>query len=374
MSSKPENAVEAELQKLVGSNRVPGIQYTVVDADGIRFQHQSGMSDVARKTPVAPATTFMASSSTKVITAAAVLKLVEIGKLRLDDPLTAYYAEHPYGKDVTVRHLLAQTSGIPNPLPLEWIHRIQDHDRYDENRELQETMRQNAKLRWIPGEKYGYSNISYWLLGKVIESASRNSYVEYLRKNVFEPLDVNDTEAGFEVDIMRHAVGYQTKVSLVGLSLYLMMDRRMIADTVQGRFSLLPVYMNGPAYGGLICTATGFARFLQDLLRPTPRLFSATTRDLLLTKQLTNGGHDTGMTLGFRTGRLGNDMYYGKPGGGPGFRSNVRIYPLRKIAVAWMANETGVSENEMNSISDLLDRHWCVPAKTETDLFSHRDQ
>jgi CubicO group peptidase (beta-lactamase class C family) len=177
-------------------------------------------------------------------------------------------------------------------------------------------------------------------------------------------LEIKDSDAGFEIDAKRHATGYQTKVSVLGLSLYLMMDRRMIADSLQGRFSLLAVYMNGPAYGGLICTATGFARFLQDLLRANPQLFSATTRDLLLTKQLTNGGHETGMTLGFRIARLGNDMYYGKPGGGPGFRSNVRIYPHRGIAVAWLANETGASENEMNSISDLVDRHWLTPAET----------
>jgi CubicO group peptidase (beta-lactamase class C family) len=265
---------------------------------------------------------------------------------------------------VTVRHLLAQTSGIPNPLPLKWVHPIKDHDRYDENRVLQETMRRNAKLRWIPGEKYGYSNISYWLLGKVIESVSGGTYAEYLRAHVFGPLEIKDTEAGFHIDVARHATGYQTKLSLLGLSLYFMMDRRMLGDTVQGRFSLLPVYMNGPAYGGLICTATGFARFLQDLLRAKPRLFSATTKDLLLTKQLTNGGHDTGMTLGFRTGRLGNDTYYGKPGGGPGFRSNVRIYPNRGIGIAWLANETGASENEMNAISDLVDRHWLTPAET----------
>ena len=177
-------------------------------------------------------------------------------------------------------------------------------------------------------------------------------------------MEIRDSEAGFHIDLERHATGYQAKISLLGLSLYFMMDRRMLGDTVQGRFSLLPVYMNGPAYGGLICTATGLARFLQDLLRAKPRLFSATTRDLFLTKQLTNGGDDTGMTLGFRTGRLGNDMYYGKPGGGPGFRSNVRIYPHRGIAVAWLANETGISENEMNSISDLVDRHWLTPTET----------
>jgi hypothetical protein len=130
------------------------------------------------------------------------------------------------------------------------------------------------------------------------------------------------------------------------------MNRRLLGESVKGYRSLMPVYMDGPAYGGLICTATAFGLFLQDLLRPEPRLFSSQTRDLLFEQQV------TGMSLGWRIGRIEDEPYYGKPGGGPGFRSNVRIYPRVGLGVAWLANETGISESQMNSVSDAIDHHW----------------
>jgi D-alanyl-D-alanine carboxypeptidase len=136
------------------------------------------------------------------------------------------------------------------------------------------------------------------------------------------------------------------------------MDRSMIGKRSHGHTALLPVYMNGPAYGGLICTATGLALFLQDLLRPDPRIFSAATRELFFAQQATNIGRPIPMSVGWRLGRLEDETYLGKPGGGPGFRSNVRLYPKSGLAVAWLANETGVSETHANIVSDLVDRHW----------------
>ncbi|HEX4998858.1 MAG TPA: serine hydrolase domain-containing protein [Terriglobia bacterium] len=351
--------VRTTLDQLVTRGRLPGIQYAVVDRNGVQFEYQAGIADLAVDKPVSAGTTFMASSSTKVITAAAILQLVEKNRVALDRPLSAYYSAHPYGDRVTIRHLLAQTSGIPNPLPLKWLHLVSDHDRYDEESALKQVMSRRPRRVSEPGEQYSYSNISYWLLGKVIESVSGRSYEEYVREHIFDALGVRAEAASFQIkDPGRHARGYQKFFSLVGLSLYLLMDRRVIGETVRGYATVLPVYMNGPAYGGLICTASGFALFLQDMLRSEPRLLASETRDLFLTEQTTTSGRPTGMTLGWRVGALQGEPWYGKPGGGPGFRSNVRLYPGPGIGVAWLANETGVNEQQMNAISDSMDRHW----------------
>jgi D-alanyl-D-alanine carboxypeptidase len=354
--------VRDKLDQLINRNRIPGIQYTVVDSSGVRFEHHAGLADIETNRQVSDDTTFMASSATKVITAAAALQLVERQKIELDKPLSAYYTSHPYTDKVTIRHLLAQTSGIPNPLPLKWLHRADEHERFNEERALQETLRLHSKLTSPPGERYSYSNISYWLLGKAIESGSGRSYSQYVKENIFDPLGIFPSAASFQIENdAAHATGYQKLLSLQGLVLYLLMDRRLLGKTVRGYRSVLPVYMNGAAYGGLICTTTAFASFLQDLLRPTPRIFSARTRDLFLKPQVTNKGHETRMTLGWRIGHLENEPYYGKPGGGPGFRSNLRVYPRLGLGIAWLANETGVSESQMNSLSDTIDRDWFKP-------------
>jgi hypothetical protein len=64
------------------------------------------------------------------------------------------------------------------------------------------------------------------------------------------------------------------------------------------------------------------------------------------------------MSLGWRIGSFHGQPYFGKPGGGPGFQSNVRIYPRKGIGTAWMANETGVNERNINAITDVFDSHW----------------
>lgn len=351
--------VRHELDQLIARKQLPGIQYTVVDANAVRFEHQAGFADLGNRKAVSPETTFMASSSTKVITAAAILQLIERQRIELDTPLSAYYASHPYTDRVTIRQLLAQTSGIPNPLPLKWIHRTDEHDAFDEQRALQEALQRHSKLKSTPGQEYRYSNISYWLLGKAIESVTGRSYSQYIKDEIFGPLGISSFAASFRIENpAAHATGYQKRFSGQGLLLYLLMDRSFLGEAVNGYRALVPVYMNGAAYGGLLCTATGFALFLQDLLRPTPRLFSAETRELFLTPQVTNEGLESGMSLGWRLGRLENERYYGKPGGGPGFRSNVRLYPRLGIGVAWLANETGASAAQMDSLSDALDRHW----------------
>ncbi len=352
-----ESQIQDNLKQFVSRGDLSGIQYAVVDTAGFRTNLEAGKSDLRSDRPVRANDTFMASSTTKVITALAILQLVERERIRLEDSASRY-AEHPYGDSITIRHLLAQTSGIPNPLPLRWIHLVSEHAGFDENAAFQKTVKRHSRLLFTPGTRYAYSNISYWLLGRIVTSASAQSFQSYVQENIFSPLASEQISAGFSIDASHHATGYQKKLSPLGIVLYFMIDRRMIDSSEQGRFRFHPVYMNGPAYGGLICSASWLTRFLEDMLRPTPRLCSASTRDLLLTPQQTSDGRACGMTLGWRTGNLHGEPYFGKPGGGPGFQSNVRLYPGKGIGTAWMANETGINERKINAISDALDAHW----------------
>jgi CubicO group peptidase (beta-lactamase class C family) len=112
--------IAALLEKMVREGEVPGIQYLVVTKDRSLFQAAAGMRDVATGQPMERSTLQMAYSTTKVVTAVAAMQLVEAGKLGLDRPLDAYFAAHPSGGGVTIRSLLAQTSGVPNPMPATW--------------------------------------------------------------------------------------------------------------------------------------------------------------------------------------------------------------------------------------------------------------
>jgi len=349
------------LDRLIHSNRIPGIQYLVVDDQTIQFEYAGGKRDIRANLPVTPQTTFMASSTTKTLTAAAVLQLIERGRLELDKRLSSYYPNHPYGTQVTIRNLLNQTSGIPNPLPLKWLHKMEEHADFDEDMALQKIMREHPRLAFTPGDRYAYSNISYWLLGKVIQAASGQDYCEYLRQNICAPLRINPEEMScFIHDPAQHARGYQRRYSLPGVLLPLLMDKTLLEGTEAGWVRLKPVYMNGPAYGGLIGTARGFSLFLRDQLRAEPILFGPDTRKRFFSHQKNNRGRDIETTLGWHRGRVADISYYGKPGGGPGFQSNIRVYPERGIATVWFVNKTGISENAINKFTDALDRYFLI--------------
>lgn len=164
------------INRRVKSNDSPGIQYIVLNPKSTVFSYPGGWADVIASRPMQPSTTMMIYSMTKTFTAAAVLQLVEQGIVALDEPVTKFVSDIPYGNQVTIRHLLSQTSGIPNPIPLRWVHLVEEHAMFDEHAAFQKILAENAKLDFAPGKKYGYSNISYWLLGRIVEKASGSSY------------------------------------------------------------------------------------------------------------------------------------------------------------------------------------------------------
>ncbi|MDH3326947.1 MAG: beta-lactamase family protein [Gammaproteobacteria bacterium] len=344
------------LDRKIKEDKIPGLQYTVLDDSNLIFEYSSGFRDLRKKDPVTSNTAFMLNSSTKVFTAAAILQLVEKGQVDLDHRLSKYYSDHPYSNEITIRHLLSQTSGIPNPLPLKWLHLKENHSKFDEKRALVNILADNASLSFPPGEKYGYSNIAYWLLGKVIEAVSGETYCDYLRHHVFDPLKITSSELGCTIpDDNTLAVGYQKKYSFFSIFLYFSGVSTFFSDTQDGYLAFKQIYHNGPSYGGLYGSGQGIAKFLSDMLSENPVVFGREMRDLFFTKQATSTGEPVAMTLGWRTGSINNISYFEKPGGGPGGHSNIRIYPDKKMATIFLINKTEVSESTISQRSNYLD-------------------
>jgi len=329
-------AVRDRLERLAG--RLPGVQYAMTDARALRFEHCVGFADLRARLPVRPATRFMAASCTKVVTAAAIRSLVDDGRVALDGSLSDYVPDHPYGRQITVRQLLAHTAGVPNPLPLNWLHRLEDAT-FDEDSALAAVMSAHPRLRGRPGERYRYSNIGYWLLGKVIERASGSRYARYVEDTLFEPLAIPPGELRFAIDHPALlARGYERAWSSLGLFARLTVGASL-RDGSDGRWlRFARVAMNGPPYGGLFATAQGFCAFLRaELARPPED------------------------ALGWRAGTVAGAAFLGKPGGGPGFSGEVRLYPDRGVATAWFANRMAISEAKIVAITDGIDACWFGP-------------
>jgi CubicO group peptidase (beta-lactamase class C family) len=97
--------------------------------------------------PVTPRTTFHCFSTTKPVTALAVLQLVMEGRVFLDEPLATYLPELPYRNGATVRQVLSHQAGFPNPLPLSWVHADADHASFDASGFLERVLREISHVR-----------------------------------------------------------------------------------------------------------------------------------------------------------------------------------------------------------------------------------
>lgn len=333
--------VRDRLEALVGRSKTPGLQYLVLDRDHTLFEYDGGWADIRHHGPMAPGTTMMAYSMSKTITAAAVLQLVERGRLSLNDPIEKFHPT-PYGPGITLRHLLAHLSGIPNPIPLRWVHPAAEHAAFDERASLEAEMLAHPRLVFSPGARYRYSNIGYWLLGSIVERASGQPFIAYVAERVLAPLEIPEAALGYVIpDPARHAHGYLEKYSLMNLAKRLLIDRRFIGDYEGSWLRIEPHYLNGPAFGGLVGTARGFGSFLQDQLRPRSALFDNPTRELLYTAQRTTARRAVPMTLGWHIGDLNGLPFYYKEGGGGGFHCEMRVYRVSRIATIIMTNATG---------------------------------
>ena len=131
---------------LISASKTPGIQYVVVDSAHVLFEYDGGWAGIARRVLMDSTTTMMAYSMSKTITAAAVLQLVESNRVGLDTPVVRYLDSIPYGSEVTVRELLAHTSGLPNPIPLRWVHPAARHATFDERPALASVLREHPHL------------------------------------------------------------------------------------------------------------------------------------------------------------------------------------------------------------------------------------
>jgi D-alanyl-D-alanine carboxypeptidase len=354
-------SARAALDSLVRDSKVPGIQYLVVTAETAVFDYAGGWADIAGRRPMTPETTMMAYSMSKTITAAAVLQLVEAQKVGLDDPVTKYVDGLPYGSGITIRELLCHTSGIPNPIPLRWAHPVERHNTFNESAALAAVLSENSRLKSAPDTKYAYSNIGYWLLGRVVERASGEAFTDYVTGHLLRPLGIASHELGYAVaDPARHARGYLEKYSWMNLFKGLLVDRELVGGYEDRWLQIRAHYLNGPAFGGLIGSARGFGRFLQDQLRPHSKLFSDTTRARFYETQRTTAGTPVAMTLGWHVSALDNTAFYYKEGGGGGFHCMMRVYPALGIASVVMTNATGFNVRRFLDRTD--PRFWTALA------------
>lgn len=202
--------VDELLRVRAKEDNIPGIAAVVIRRGKIVGTHTFGVASLEFNVPVTNNTVFEIGSVSKQITAAAIMLLVEDGKLSLDEPISKYMPQVPQSwTDVTVRHLLNHTSGIRSYSSLTGfeLSNLMKADNFIEKLAIH-------PLEFSPGSKYKYNNSGYNLAAYLIETASGMSYMDFLRIRIFRPLEMNlsgDRDPQFI--IKNRATGYEWKES-----------------------------------------------------------------------------------------------------------------------------------------------------------------
>jgi CubicO group peptidase (beta-lactamase class C family) len=184
-------AMEAFLSARTETGAVPGLSVSVVKSDRMVWAKGFGFADLATSSPATPQTNYLWFSMTKIVTATAVLRLAESGKLDLDAPADEYFrglkvVSQPV--PVTVRQLLNHSSGLANPLPIRWV-RPADAPDPDRSAFVRRLLAKHRRLKSVPGERASYSNLGYLVLGEVISEVTGASYEEYVCGEILSPRD-----------------------------------------------------------------------------------------------------------------------------------------------------------------------------------------
>ena len=188
--------IEQFLQSELDASNIPGAALAVVDSNG---EIQAlGLGDDGRGTDVSGDTPFWIGSNTKSITALATMQLSEVGQIDLDAPVRTYLpsfavSDAVASRQITVRHLLNQTSGFS---------RTDGVEVYLEQRDetLQESVAAlaNVSLNRPVGESFEYSNLNFVVLGLVIEEVSGLPWASYVEERIFEPLGMTRSFTSLE--------------------------------------------------------------------------------------------------------------------------------------------------------------------------------
>jgi CubicO group peptidase (beta-lactamase class C family) len=326
---------------------VPGIAVLVVGPEGVRAAGATGLADIAGQVAASPAMVCPWFSMTKIVTATAAMRLAERGVLDLDAPVFGHVSAlrllrpPEWAERIAPRHLLSHSAGLPNPIPVRWVHPA-DQPAPDPDQFLRRLLGSHGKLRFEPGSRSSYSNLGPLVLAAAMTAVTGRPFAELVGEEILDPLGMGSTAFTFTPQMGRDAaVGYHPRMSPMRLLL-----PRWVTGERAGRWiSLRPFLVDGPAYGGLVGSVNDLARFLQLHLRDGElngvRILSSEAAAAM--RQITVQGRRYDLGLGwFRAAsqRDADPPFVEHLGGGAGFFNLIRIYPARGVGVAVMGNVT----------------------------------
>ncbi len=294
---------------------------------------------------------FLVMSITKSLTAVAVLRLVEAGKLELDGPLSRWMPKIPHASGITVRQCLQHTSGLPDYGPLKSYHEAVR--RGDRPWTLDEFLKETHadELLFEPGLGWSYSNIGYMLLRRMIEQAGNRSFAETIAVEVCRPLALEHTAViESQADLSHLIPGYSRALAEIG------------SPEVDVRTRYDPAWI---ATGVVASTAVEIVRFYRGLF--SGGLLSPASFQEMCRIRRAVATHPRYTTPSYGLGLMADPDWpcgamHGHNGAGPGYSASafhVQPFPndsSRNVTVAVLCNmeNTDQTESMMLTLAETL--------------------
>jgi CubicO group peptidase (beta-lactamase class C family) len=328
------NLVEVWLAAQRDYHDIPGISAGVVYDQDLIWSEGFGYANLESRTPATPSTMYSICSISKLFTSVSVMQLRDMGKFRLDDEVGSllpwFDLEQSYtgGAPITLEGILTHSAGLPRESDYPYWSDPFDfptHDAVVARLSSQETL--------YPAWKYfQYSNLGLTLAGEIVSETSGQSFGDYIRGHILEPLGMTSTvpEIGEAWDNPKMATGYSAT--------------RRDGDRKKVK----------PFAGRGIAPAMGFASTVEDLARFASwqfRLLEKGGHEILETNTLremhrvhwVDPSWETTWGLGFSISRRDDKTFVGHGGGCPGFLTRFQIQPDEKIATIAMVNANGTN-------------------------------
>jgi len=329
LSKEKQSQISQAASDFMAATSTPGLAVAVVLNGQPSWSAGFGMADLENFVPVTSATLFRLASVSKPITATAILQLYERGKLDLDAPVQKYCPAFPQKEaPITTRELLNHLSGIRHYNPDNKGDIPEDSARHFKSMEESLTIFENDPLVAPPGTKFQYSTYGYTVLGCVLEGASAQKYVDYVRENVFVPAGMDHSVADDFFAVIPHRTRWYHKDA---------------SGTVHNAGVLDSSYKI-PG-GGWLSSADDLAHYESAILNDT--LLKRPTRDLMWTPGKTTSGEVLDYALGWGLETKNGLSTVGHTGGQQGTSTCIMLAPERRAGIVVLANIDGVGTYDL---------------------------
>jgi len=324
------HAIAAATPRLIAAmreKRIPGMTVAVAVDERVIWSEGFGFADIASKSPACPETRFRIGSVSKPITAAAMARLYEAGKLELDAPIQRYAVAFPdKGYPITARQLAGHRAGIRHYRDDTEAFNTRHFANVNESLELF----RDDSLLFTPGDGHHYSSYGYVLLSAVLEGASGLSFDRVLEQYVLRPLDLTRTG----LDVADSMTGRPPNVTRF--------YDHVTPYVLDGQVRPSPfVDMSSKwAGGGMLSTSEDLVRFGSALLPDAPQRFlRPQTREMLFTPTTRLMPPIFGYAMGWMTARDADlRRVYMHFGAGSGATAWIGVFPDDRMAIAVLAN------------------------------------